>query len=121
MQVHADRDLSPQEQSALDRLTAQGQIRVQLHQDGVFRVEDFILYGVLERLVIRKRIVYLGREGDQLNGAYSYALSANVEPSPAFAAPAALERNAARCGWRFASAKGNLPAYRPSTKGTNLA
>jgi hypothetical protein len=81
MHMHVQHDLSQDERAALALVQRQGRVRVQLHQKGVFSEPDFVLYGVLERLVIRKEIVALGREGDQMNAAFSYVLMAATSSS----------------------------------------
>jgi len=93
MQASEKNHLSQDETTALALLKRQGRVRVQLHQGGVFSEQDFVLYGVLERLVIRKEIVPLGRDGDQMNAAFSYALSANAAASVDMTRT--IERNAA--------------------------
>jgi hypothetical protein len=94
MGAHIQNNLSQDEKAALAEVRKQGRVRVQLHQKGIFSEQDFVLYGVLERLVIRKEIVALGREGDQMNAAFSYALAVNAA-HPRAPGACAMDRNAA--------------------------
>ncbi len=48
---------------------------VALYRQGVFSEPDFIRFGVLERLVIRGFLTYLGIQGDQMNASYHYGLA----------------------------------------------
>ncbi len=67
-------DLSEEEAQILCRVQVQGRLSASLYNAGIFSEPDFVLYGVMERLVIRRRLSYLGRSGDQQNAAYHYAL-----------------------------------------------
>jgi hypothetical protein len=74
-------NLSQEEAGALVRVEQAGELSVRLYTAGVFSEPDFVLYGVLERLVIRGRLAYLGRSRDDRNATYSYALPhAAAEP-----------------------------------------
>jgi hypothetical protein len=68
-------DLNPDETALLDEARRAGRVSVALYEGGVFSEPDFIRYGVLERLVIRKRVAFIGRSGDQKNAAYHYELA----------------------------------------------
>jgi hypothetical protein len=76
-------NLSREEVQVLHRVSQAGALSTQLYDHGVFSEPAFVLYGVLERLVIRKQLAYLGRTGDDRNATYTYAL-----PSAAPAADA---------------------------------
>jgi len=67
-------NLSQEEAQALQQVGQAGKLSTQLYDQGVFSEPAFVLYGVLERLVIRKQVSYLGRTGDDRNATYSYAL-----------------------------------------------
>ena len=69
-------NLSQEEAQALQQVGQTGQLSARLYDHGVFSEPAFVLYGVLERLVIRKQLAYLGRTGDDRNATYSYALPA---------------------------------------------
>jgi len=71
-------NLSQDETRALDRVERAGELSVRLYTQGVFSEPDFVLYGVLERLVIRGRLAYLGRSRDDRNATYNYALPQGV-------------------------------------------
>jgi hypothetical protein len=74
--MHAANDvLSLEETQALIRARGEGRLSVSLYRKGEFSEADFVLFGVLERLVIRRRLAYLGRSGDQFNAAYHYGLA----------------------------------------------
>ncbi len=74
MTINTLGDLSREEAWALDRIDPSGRTNAQIYRQGVYSEADFVLHGVLERLVIRRRLVYLGRSGDPSNVSYNYAL-----------------------------------------------
>ena len=74
MQDRGFAQLSEEEARTLDYVATRGAVSVSLYREGDFCEPDFIRYGVLERLVIRGLVTYLGGKGDQVNYAYHYAL-----------------------------------------------
>jgi hypothetical protein len=83
MTMTAQTDLRFEERQALDRVEQLGTLSAQLYRQGDYSEADFILYGVLERLVIRRRLVYLGLTGDQKNATFNYGLPGTAERAPA--------------------------------------
>jgi hypothetical protein len=83
-------DLSREEARALDQVNPLGRMSAQLYRQGIYSEANFVLHGVLQRLVIRGRLVYLGRTGDHRNVTYHYAL-----PGVSVAAPREPVRAAA--------------------------
>lgn len=71
-------DLSREESAVLARASGERAITATLYCGGEFSEPEFVLFGVLERLVIRKRLTFVGRSGDQLNAAYHYALAESL-------------------------------------------
>ncbi len=67
-------DLYPDESALLAEALCRGRLSVALYTDGIFSEWSFIRFGVLERLVIRGRLAFLGRSGDQKNAAYHYEI-----------------------------------------------
>ena len=78
MTISTTDDLSREEARALQQIDKLGRTRAQLYRQGLYSEADFVLHGVLERLVIRRRLVYLGRTGDHRNVTYNYGLPAAV-------------------------------------------
>jgi hypothetical protein len=74
MTIRTTDDLSREEARALEQIGQKGRMSAQIYRQGAYSEADFVLYGVLERLVIRGRLVYLGRTGDHRNVTYNYAL-----------------------------------------------
>jgi hypothetical protein len=74
MTINTTGDLSREEARALGQIDRQGKMSAQLYRQGTYSEADFVLHGVLERLVIRRRLVYLGRTGDHGDVTYNYGL-----------------------------------------------
>jgi hypothetical protein len=86
MTIKTGGDLSPEEARALDQIDASGRTSAQIYRQGAYSEAAFVLHGVLERLVIRRRLIYLGRSGDQGEVTYNYGLPAAVSGEPVRAA-----------------------------------
>jgi hypothetical protein len=78
MRLAADA-LSLDETQALAGFGPDGRVSISLYTAGVFSEPAFVLYGIMERLVIRKRLSYLGQTGDQKNAAYHYAFPEHAD------------------------------------------
>jgi hypothetical protein len=78
MIIEHQSNLSREEAHALDRATKQGGLSARLYRQGVYSEADFVLLGVLQRLVIRGRLVYLGLSGEGGDAVYSYAPMSNA-------------------------------------------
>ena len=82
MTISTVNDLSQDEARALHQIGDLGRASAQLYRQGIYSEADFVLHGVLQRLVIRRLLVYLGRTGDHRNVTYNYALPAGSASAP---------------------------------------